>query len=267
MKAARLRPSPLLGASASEVAHRLRGARRLLLLLDFDGTLAPLRPRREQARLPSKTGALLNRLARHPRIAVWIISGRSLRDLRARFGRSKRIHCLGVYGADGSAGAHPAMPAGGLDTPSRRALRTALRALSRDVANLAGVWIENKRLSFALHYRGARAREIRRARVMLDEALRPRGKWLRVLAGKKVWEVLPRAIQGKGAAVGALARSTPSALVVYIGDDNSDEEAFRALKRGITIRVGGRGESRARYSLRNPAEVCRFLEFVAAESD
>jgi trehalose-phosphatase len=125
--------------------------------------------------------------------------------------------------------------------------------------------MEDKHIAFAVHYRGARSAVVRRAHALLREILRPRASSLRILQGKKVWEVLPRVIKGKGAAVRVLLARHRSALPVYIGDDTTDEEAFRVLPRGITIHVGSAMRSRAQYFARNPAEVICFLQCVESE--
>ena len=97
----------------------------------------------------------------------------------------------------------------------------------------------------------------------MSERFRPD---LRVLPGKKVWEVLPAEVLGKGAAVLALVAQLPQpALAVYVGDDASDESAFRALPEGLTVRVGRERFTQARFRLRNPEEVREFLERLDAE--
>src|SRR5215831_8073581 len=85
---------------------------------------------------------------------------------------------------------------------------------------------------------------------------------LHVLPGSQVWEVLPRQIPGKGAAIRqAVQRWRTPFLPIYIGDDTTDEPAFAVLDRGITVRVGcSNRPTRARYWLANPAEVRGFIE-------
>jgi len=120
--------------------------------------------------------------------------------------------------------------------------------------------MEYKGLSFVVHYRGARRPAVAAAEESIHRALAPFRRWLRVIAGHKSWEVVPREIPGKGAAVAAVMESLPARSVgIYIGDDAADEEAFAALPAGITIRVGRSGTSRARYFLRSPAEVLKWL--------
>jgi trehalose 6-phosphate phosphatase len=87
-----------------------------------------------------------------------------------------------------------------------------------------------------------------------------------VVPGDLVWEVLPREIRGKGHAARRQWRLwAAGALPIYIGNDGTDESAFGTLAQGLTVRVGPVRRTRARYFLRNPAEVARFLERLGEE--
>jgi trehalose-phosphatase len=84
--------------------------------------------------------------------------------------------------------------------------------------------------------------------------------------GHKVWELLPRQIDGKGSAVRALlAKLPPHTLPIFVGDDATDESAFGVLSHGLTIRVGKNPRTKARFRLRNPEEVKIFLGKLQAE--
>ena len=96
--------------------------------------------------------------------------------------------------------------------------------------------------------------------VMLDarDHFRP---GLRLLKGKKIWELLPRAIVGKGATAQTLLAGLPSnTLPIFIGDDTSDESAFAVLGQGLAVHVGGQTKTKAAFCLRDPREVREFLE-------
>ncbi len=240
------------------MAGLLRQASHVALLLDFDGTLAPLCRRPEQARATERTRALLRRLARHPRVTVSVISGRGLGDLRRRLSVPGVLR-LGSHGWE-DAGEKSLKPA------ERRALTQAKRLLVERLTPLAGVWIEEKGFAFAVHRGAATGRTAERAGALLRRTLRPFAGHLRVLEGHRIWEVLPRAIAGKGAAVRAQVAGLPrGALAIYVGDDAGDEPAFAALPNGVTVRVGAPRRTRARYRLRDPAEVRRFLEKLEGE--
>ena len=120
--------------------------------------------------------------------------------------------------------------------------------------------MEDKGLSFALHYWKARPATVRAAELALREILAPAIGVLHVLNGNKVWEVMPNEIPGKGVAVRALLETLPeNTLGIYVGDDVTDETAFAALKDQITVKVGRTRGTLAHFYVRNPAEVSRFL--------
>jgi trehalose 6-phosphate phosphatase len=240
-----------------QVSGRVRSAKRVALFLDFDGTLAPFRKRPEQVRMSDRTRRALRRLVREPRVRVFVLSGRRRADVKDRV-RVRGILCFGLHGWEGPATAVPKR-AGGL-------LRRARHELRNSVRGLRGVWIEKKGPVFALHVRGAAPEAVRRAGAAVRRVMSEFKPKLRVLPGNHVWEVMPRELQGKGATARALLRRMPAAtLPIYAGDDTTDESAFAALRRGITICVGARQPTKARFDLHGPPEVCRFLEKLARE--
>jgi trehalose 6-phosphate phosphatase len=242
----------------AEVAGRLRAASHLALFLDFDGTLVGLRRSPGQVWLDDSVRRILRRLARHPRVDVWIVSGRRLADLWKRAAVAG-VKYVGLHGWERPGRASAAKA-------TKSFLQSVRRLAAERLSGLPGIWVEDKGFSFVVHYRGADARAVQRARAVFRQTLKPLESRLRVLEGKKVWEVLPREVEGKGAAVREVLAGLPGAtLALYVGDDTTDELAFAALPRGITVRVGVPRRSRARFRLRNPEEVREFLERLEAE--
>jgi trehalose 6-phosphate phosphatase len=240
------------------VRRRLRRARLIALLLDFDGTLAPICSHPSEVRIPPSTRRVLRRLARHPRVRVFIISGRRLPDVRRHVG-IRRIAYLGLHGWER-----------GQNKKTTLALHRFVRRLRHEVesrlSGAPGVWVEDKYVGFTVHCRQTPRQELGKARAVLDRALAPFLSKLRILNGKKVWEVLPVEVQGKGAAVRGLLKELGGAVLpIYAGDDLSDESAFKALPRGITVRVGIPRKTHARYELRGPEEMREFLERLEGE--
>jgi trehalose 6-phosphate phosphatase len=129
-----------------------------------------------------------------------------------------------------------------------------------------GVRIEDKRMSLSIHTRGASDLRRRQAHELLVRALRSCSH-LHVLPASQVWEVLPREILGKGAAIRqAVQRWRAPFLPIYVGDDTTDEPAFALLERGITVRVGDSDRpTRARYWLASHVEVRGFIERLEGE--
>ncbi|HLY63756.1 MAG TPA: trehalose-phosphatase [Terriglobia bacterium] len=240
------------------VQRRLARAKFLALFLDFDGTLAPLRSRPGDAKLPPRTRELLRRLARHPAITLCFISGRRRAKLQKLVSVRGAIY-VGLHGWERDTGARSTIAA-------RRVLADARRTLVERLTGLPHIWVRDKGPCFEVHYHGASEGTVRKARAIVYSVLRSLKKNARLLRGRDVWEFLPWEFKGKGAAVRALIAEFPCpVLPIYIGDDITDESAFRVLAKGITIRVGKPRATRARFELRNPDEVFSFLKQMEAE--
>lgn len=234
------------------VARRLHSAKNVAIFLDFDGTLTPLCRRPEEVWLDPPTRRRLFRLAHLPRVKIWIVSGRRRKDLQRRV-NVEGVSYLGLHGWEqSSSGA----PKGKLLST----LRDAKHKLTRDLAPFSNIRIEDKRFGLAVHYRDAAGRVIPYARRAVRRTTAQSPATLRILRGKKVWEVLPIDNEGKGKAVRTiLADIGESVFPIYLGDDATDEDAFAELPKGLTVRVGPPRRTHARYWLRSPAEVKEFL--------
>ena len=254
----RPRRAVYLFESWPRVARRIRAANRIVLFLDFDGTLTPIRRRPQDVPpLDLATRGLLHRLANHHRLKVFVISGRRLVDLRTRI-RAPGVHLLGLYGWEGR-GTPP------LRTERKLAQR-AKRLLRDRLSELAGIWIEDKKLAIAVHYRGALPFEVQAARRIVREILERFQPHLRLIQEKKAWQVVPTAIGGKGSAVRKLlGKRRKQRLVIFAGDDLADESAFAALPYGITVQVGNTRRTEALFYLHDPGEVLTFLQRLEAE--
>ncbi len=202
---------------------------------------------------------VLTRIATHAGAQVAIVSGRNLRDLRRLVG-VKGLRYFGVQGAE-----REQKPVA-LSQKSRLALASARLAARLQIETIPGVWVEDKGLSFAVHYRGADAAAAESAGVALAGLLAKWRSLLHILNGSRVWEVLPREIPGKSMVVEDVLRAfRVETAVVYIGDDGTDENAFVVLPNQITVRVGRDPYSGARYSVRTPTEVLRLLARMEKE--
>jgi trehalose 6-phosphate phosphatase len=239
-----------------EVAARIERARSLRLFLDFDGTLVAIRRSPEGVTFSRQMRQVLDRISSHRRVTAVIVSGRRRGALR-RYVRLPRVQYWGLYGWE--RGPMRRLPRAAVWELSR--VRASLVAGLRDRRNVRGVRLEDKQMSVSLHTRGASRRAARQAHDLLVRALRPCSH-LYVLPGSHVWEVLPREIPGKDAAIRqAVRRLRAPFLPIYVGDDTTDEPAFALLDRGITIKVGpGDRKTHARYWLAGPAEVRGFIE-------
>jgi trehalose-phosphatase len=241
------------GPAARRLVAALATATRPLLLLDLDGTLAPLREHHGSARVPRSTRQLLARL-RRTGAAVVIVSGRSIVAVQ-RIARTTVDAILGDHGArlwqDGRI--RHWLPG------NVGRIRKAVALVHRTNATAPGVFAEEKDRSLAVHLRVSREDAVVRR---LTRELRALG--LRVLHGHRVLDVQLPGVH-KGAAVRRwLALHPGFDAVVYAGDDTTDRDAFRALAgRGATIAVGRRVAGAA-FRTRDPRSLAVWLSRLAS---
>ncbi len=238
------------------VARRLRAAQQLVLFLDFDGTLAPLQTDPERVWLDEAARGLLRRLARSIRVIV--ISGRRRADVSRRVNVTG-VECLGLYGREDETN-------GWKGSQSWRLVDSVRRLIEARLRHLPGILVENKGPVFAVDFLGATPDAVRRGKAVIREVLKAREPDLRLIKGKSAWDVLPGDFKDKGAAVERLARRFPAGtLMMYLGDDVSDEAAFQVLRDSLTVVVGWRrSRTGARFYVRDSAEVKRFLTKLEA---
>lgn len=246
------------------VSGRLRMAKRILLMLDFDGTLAPIVPQPPDARVPRETMDVLLALRDCPKVAMAIVSGRAARDVRSLVGLDG-IHYFGSHGRERM---RPGSGTVETDWRGHEAIRRLCERLSADLSDVGGFEVENKGVSAAAHYRNAEPRDRPRIeRTVLDavEAVPS----LRVAPGKMVYDITPADGVDKGTAALALVVET-GGLPLYYGDDTTDESAFGALPAAsVTVFVGPPTQpSLARYRVSGPSEVAESLARIlgAAQS-
>lgn len=215
------------------------------IFVDFDGTLAEIVARPEQAVAQPPAPSLLRRLAQRYAL-VAVISGRTSRQLNELIGEPGLV-LHGLYGLE----AGPAVAA-----PARRSM-PEVHAVARRVD---GAWVEDKGASIAVHYRAAPDPEAaRRALAPSLAAVAARGG-LRLIEGKMVIELAPPETPGKGAVVLQEVRARGLRRCLYAGDDVADLAAFAALDGlrtdGVdTLKVAVRSEE-------TPAELLGTADLV-----
>ena len=253
-------PSAL--ACAGDIERRV-GAERLAIFLDYDGTLTPIVARPELATLSNEMASLLREVV--ARCPVAILSGRDLADLK-RMVPVEGLVYAGSHGFDVDAPEE-------LGGCTRRGeeymdvLAAARASLKKAVAPIPQAWVEDKALAVTLHLRQVPKKEVPAAEAAFAEVA-DSYPGLHRTAGKKVLELRPGIEWDKGKALLTLLeridRSGPH-FPLYIGDDETDEDAFRALAgRGVGIRVGDpHVVSAAEYSLADTGEVARCLRRLA----
>jgi trehalose 6-phosphate phosphatase len=240
--------------------RELARSRRLLVALDFDGTLAPEVDSPEMARaLPEAREAVLAML-RMPNTRVALVSGRALRSLTEVADLPDTALLVGSHGIEIR-----------LDDPHQRvSLDTAeieqvevLHEVLEEVADsIDQVWLETKPAGFALHTRLATEENSRVAHLVALSEAQAEIENLTVRRGKNVLEFSVRSTT-KGEALEHLRRYTAADAVFYAGDDVTDEDAFAALLPHDVGVKSGPGSSEAAFRVGGPEEIALVLTTLA----
>lgn len=234
------------------------------LFLDYDGTLVPIKRRPFDAALSEARRESLRQLGAGT--FVCIVTGRSMADIRKRVTLPGIAyianHGLEIRWGNGS-WIHP--EANG----SKRALKGLIRKIEKAAEGVRGLLIENKGVTASIHLRGLPPASARRVRAIVGDAVGRGREPFRLGRGKKVLEILPDIDWDKGRGVLFLQRRRRKPAgkpMVYIGDDRTDEDAFRLLEgMAVTIRVGRGGRTLARRRLPDVAAVWDFLRSLSGD--
>lgn len=262
-------PTPFVWTEWPSLRRRIRQAGQLALFLDYDGTLTAIADHPDKARLSGPLKKCLRELSGRSGIWVALVSGRGLRDLKKKVSIPGLCY-VGNHGLEVQGPKfrhiHPAAQ------KSRPVLRRICRLLKKTFQPLPGVWVEDKGRTLSVHHRQASERDRLQAQALFHQVLAPYRlkRQVRVTFGKMVFEVRPPVHWTKGTVVAwLLARQTAlsrgqKVLPIYVGDDLTDEDAFKALRgRGITINVGTSNPlTLAKYRVRSTEEVERLLNEI-----
>jgi trehalose-phosphatase len=241
----------------------------ILLFLDYDGTLTPIAETPDKAVISKERKDLLDKLSTSPHCRVAIISGRALSDIKALV-RLKDIIYAGNHGLEIEG------PKIKFESQVMPRLKAIIRHIYEDavskLSKIKGVLIEDKGLTISVHYRLVDKKDIQEFLSIFNEITSSyivRGK-IKIDSGKKVYEIKPPGMWDKGKVVlWLLARQQFSSgenkiFPVYIGDDVTDEDAFKVLKKkGLTVFVGEQATSEAQYYLKTTEEVTEFLRLIS----
>ena len=245
-----------------------RAASHIVLLSDYDGTLTPIVSRPEEAVLPAVVREKLSALTQKPTFSVGIISGRPLSEVKAL------VRIEGIYYA-GNHGLEIEGPGLNFINPVAKAAQATIKELaqhtSAKLGGIEGIIVEDKGLSLSIHYRLVKENEQKVAAEIFRQITSPwlRDGKIRVTSGKKVWEIRPPVDWHKGKAVETIVKEMKAILgdnqwlIIYLGDDTTDEDAFRLIHRpqGWSIFVGEENpSSNADYFLNSTSEVATFLD-------
>jgi trehalose-phosphatase len=220
----------VIGVLARTLRHN---AVRAVLLFDIDGVLAPIVPHAGDACVPDDTRSLLASL-RDQYLLVGLVSGRGLADV------DRMVPVRGLA-RGGNHGLEVAPPGGAAQTvaealPHMPAMRQFVAAHPNAVLAPHGVWLEDKGASVSLHFR--EAPDVAAAEAYLKAEVDPaaRAGGLRVRHGRMILEVLPDVDVDKGTVVRQIVRTSGARMALYVGDDRTDMDAWRALRELVANR-------------------------------
>jgi len=234
---------------------------KLVFFLDYDGTLTPIVSRPDLAVLKPEMRDAVSRLSKKHRVAI--VSGRMREDVQRLVGIDGLFYA-GSHGFD--------IQGPGFSLVEPKAQKTiplvarVTEELKKEVGNIKGVLIEEKKFSMAVHYRMTDPREVPHIREIVDRVVGEHRESLRLMCGKMVFEILPNIEWDKGKAIRwimeALKLDWKEVRVFYIGDDTTDEFAFRTIRtRGTGILVSEENRpSAADYGLSTPEDVQSLFE-------
>ena len=246
---------PLLGPQGLAALTALVRAP-ALFAFDFDGTLAPIRPRPDDVHVSATIALRLDKLARVRPVAI--VTGRRIADVRDRLGFAP-AWIIGNHGAEDDGDAEAATRA----FQALDALRERLRARADGLAG-AGVSVEDKGQSLALHFRTAPDRAA--ASALIEDVLAGFTTSLHVFGGKLVYNAVAADAPDKAVAVRRLIERAGAQAAFFAGDDVNDEPVFAAAQpRWVTVRIGcERRASAARFCIDGPHEMAGVLDRILA---
>lgn len=235
------------------------------LLFDFDGVLSAIAPTPDEAFISKINIALLKRCA--DRFPTAIITGRTLEDIKKKVGLDGLLY-IASHGLEWEEkGKYHTKP---IPKKTIEAINSAKQKLKLLVGRYPGMIFENKVFMFGVHYRVMNPRLVNKFKKEVMEIFKPilKNNKLRLDHDKKTFELRPDVDWDKGD--GALfaeeyfnKKAGKKLMPIYIGDSTTDEDAFRALNNGITIRVRPKKGSVARYYFKSRKEVDQFLKWLA----
>jgi len=249
--------------AVGDAIARLAASDRMLVALDFDGTLSPLEDEPMDARMLPAAREAVDALIATPDTVVAFVSGRSLGDLRVIAEHDDDSDLL----LAGSHGAEFWIPGEGVashgEDEADVALRDALRTHAEEAtAHLDGVWIEPKTFGFGVHTRRATAEAAAEANRLVDAIVSAEAPHWRRRTGHNIVEFAFRH-EGKDSAIAELRERTGATAVLFAGDDVTDEDALASLgDDDLGVRVG-EGQTAATARVADIAALAALLQRLA----
>ena len=242
----------------------MEGKEKAVFFFDYDGTLTPIVERPDLAKISPEMKEIIRQLSFKYKLAI--VSGRGRRNLQTLVDLPGIFyagdHGLDIMGPDISM-IHPKVK------KFLPLIQNISKSLDKSLTHIPGVIIEKKKMSVAIHYRQVSKEDLPGLKLPLNKILKENRENIRLLKGKKVVEFLPNIEWNKGKAVlwilNTMGLDWSRRKVFYLGDDTTDEDAFRILRtRGTSILIAEKAEkSAADFRLSSPEEVkCWLKQFL-----
>lgn len=256
-----------LKSNLKQILPKIQSAEKVFLFLDYDGTLTPIVKDPKDAYLDKGTKNLLSELSKLNKCNIAVISGRALKDIKKRVG-IKNIYYAGNHGIEIDIGRCSSVNI--IPAEIRELIKVIKRGFLNRLESIKGFLIEDKGIVLALHYRNVSAKNVPYLKKVFKDIVSPYilSGMLKYVKGDKVFEIRPVLNFDKGRCclyiLKQLKLYSKKVLIIYIGDDITDEDAFQALKeKGIMIFVKReRRSSSAEYYADSVKEVVEFLKKI-----
>lgn len=264
---------PTVAARREEIAERFADSPGVLLCLDFDGTLAPIVEEPDEAAMAADCRTVVGGLANEPTVEVAVISGRAIDDLRGRVDIDGIVYA-GNHGLE--LHRHEQTQVVPEADEQRETIDELCAEIEEETDPIPGATVEHKGVTATVHYRRVPDEGVRDVVEAVEESVTDVEARMdgvdapfEVLEGKQIREIRPRVDWDKGRVVELLAEDVPDDwVVVYVGDDTTDEDAFEVVEpQGLGVLVGDGPDTAASVRVENRAGVADFLELVAESRD
>ncbi len=252
----------IIPEALERLVNAYRNGDKLVLVFDYDGTLAPLEEHPRLAELPIGTRELLKQLAQLPRIFVGILSGRGLNDLKGMVGVADFFYA-------GNSGQELDLQGVRVTAPQAEKSRLQVAGLAAKLNEVAarypGAWVENKGLGLTLHYRKVEWLRFLPLRQETRRAVKSQAGSFRLVNGPMAFEMTPAHSWNKGTALRKIVDHVNhiggKVVPVYAGDEANDNDAMAAAAAlgGIALGIGPSAPATAPYHLDSPSDLVGFL--------
>jgi trehalose-phosphatase len=243
--------------------NRYRHGQHLALLFDYDGTLVPLTSHPRLAIMAPRTRRLLRRLAARSRIALGVLSGRELDELRTL------VSLRNIYYA-GNSGIRLDLRGTRVSHPGIQDILPAVTALTKRLQPLIDefpeAWLESKLAGLTIHFRNVPEEKLADMQRKIDDLLEPCSHIFRFTEGPKAIEIVPELGWDKGTAVQFILEDLGrnDIFPLYAGDAPNDDSAFESVgeRGGICLGIGPDVPPFVHYRMNEPADLFSFLAIL-----